>query len=232
MGAMKDMTVEQLDDLAEAMEKISIYEFVYLSAAVHAERISGKFVFTGKDLCGISKNGVNAVLGKNLFLSNFVFPFAEAGGNLYRAGCIDYDAAGVFATEKGKQLYSMYIAEIGDTYIGATLDAEATPKCLVDKLVTDIREKALELYLLMSLRGALKRNPQTKRLIAEAEKEHGTVFFPMAYDRVSTREDSILLGEANVGGVNSESFAKLLNAQTEGAYAILRAARQEDGEQS
>lgn len=230
MGVMKDMTVEQLDDLAEAMEKISIYEFVYLSAAVHAERISGKFVFTGKDLCGISKNGVNAVLGKNLFLSNFVFPFAEAGGNLYRAGCIDYDAAGVFATEKGKQLYSMYIAEIGDTYIGATLDAEATPKCLVDKLVTDIREKALELYLLMSLRGALKRNPQTKRIVVEAEKEQGTVFFPMALDRVSGREESILLGEANVGGVNSESFADLLNAQTEGAYAVLRAARQEDGE--
>ena len=230
MSDTKDMTVEQLDDLAEAMEKISIYEFVYLSAAAHAERISGKLVFTGKDLCGISKNGVNAVLGKNLFLSNFVFPFAEAGGNLYRAGCIDYDAAGVFATEKGKQLYSMYIAEIGDTYIGATLDAEATPKCLVDKLVTDIREKALELYLLMSLRGALKRNPQTKRIVVEAEKEQGTVFFPMALDRVSGREESILLGEANVGGVNSESFADLLNAQTEGAYAVLRAARQEDGE--
>ena len=225
---MSDMSIEQIEELAESMENISIYEFIYLSAAANIERISGKFVFDGRYLHGISKQGIAAVLGKDLFLHNFAFPFSEVGGRLYHAGLVDYDDSGVFITEKGKQAYKAYVEGIGDSYIGASLDGEDSPKYVVNQLITDIREKALELYLLLSLRGALKRSPKTKRLVADAERENGTIFFPMALDRVPAREDAILLGEENVGGMNGESFAKLLDSQTGGPYDLLRGFRSED----
>lgn len=229
---MSDMTIEQLDELAESMENISIYEFIYLSAAANIERIPGKFVFDGKYLYGISKQGIDAVLGKDLFLYNFSFPFAEIGGRLYHAGLVNYDDSGVFITEKGKQAYKTYIEEIGDIYIGVSGDGESSRKYLVNNLITNIRAKSLELYLLLSLRGALMRSSKTKHLVIEEEKENGTVFFPMALDRVPTREDAILIGEQNVGGMTSQSFAELLNAQTGGPYDLIREFHSEDAEET